>query len=400
MALNLEELQEALTTQRAKSRTFGKFKVGKNRIRILMFKQTSITGEQNLSGDDHFFRMMVNHKKGNDMLKGVSLCRSQVLGEKCAFCIANQMSLAEGKTPPFDSRITYRVNAINFDTPDKISVYDLPPSVWEQIMEVVLDPEEWEDVLSRKNGHAFVITRTGEKLETRYTVTPSQKVTVVPPELWKKSADPLEKLKDPGFEAQCEKMGVDPADLVDDEPEEYDSDDVEIDSLDLASVGRREEEIDENWLDTEEDSTPRRVKKDVAKGAKKIGAAVRRKKKEQPEVDEEEDSPFDTDDDDGPDPWDIDDAKGEDQPVSPKKKKRKLVKRPDCFADPECHDGLSEDCHEKCSMFQECIDKILKEQDKAKGFTDEDDDEEEIDPAEIPPKKKKVVRRRRARPEL
>jgi hypothetical protein len=98
----------------------------------------------------------------------------------------------------------------------ELRVWQLPASVYEAILEILLD-DEFENVLDLKAGLPFKIKRTGAGLKTKYSVMVGQKAVDVS-KFAKGVKDPISAVEDPGLERQGDALGVDPAEFELEEP--------------------------------------------------------------------------------------------------------------------------------------------------------------------------------------
>ena len=184
-------------------------------LRILEFKDED--------GSRLFSRRVSEHKRVDaDFKTKGNLCRSETLGELCAYCQINKVAVDEGESQPFKYRNYYLVNAIDIDAADKkVAIWQVPNSSFQDIANTLMD-DDYADVLEASVGHAFTIKREGEGLETKYHTVPMRKPWPVSKELLAQVKDPLEVVDDPGLQGQLDELGMEKTDLFEDaDLEEY-----------------------------------------------------------------------------------------------------------------------------------------------------------------------------------
>lgn len=188
--------QQRAKLQRNTSNRPEKISSEKNLVRFFI---NEVKGEQQLSQDwgQHFI------KDAAGQLKAVYICTQTNFDEPCAVCEAIAQGTALTSDEDIlkvlkDARSSKRilVNALylkggKHDNPETNPVVlDLPPSVWDSILATAeAFMAEGVNVFDPKEGHNFIIEKTGSGMNTEYKVTPSPKATVV-------NAGALEKLKD------------------------------------------------------------------------------------------------------------------------------------------------------------------------------------------------------------
>ena len=168
----------------------------KNIVRILV---NEVGGVPQLSQDwgQHWI------KDQHGQLKAVYICTQTNFDEPCAVCEAIATGAAMTHDDDIlkalkDSRSSRRilVNALylkggKHDNPETNPVVlELPPSVWDSILATAAAfAAEDINVFDPKEGHNFIIEKTGTGMATEYKVTPSPKQSVVNPEALTKIKD-------------------------------------------------------------------------------------------------------------------------------------------------------------------------------------------------------------------
>ena len=162
-----------------------------------------------------FAQPLVEHRRQGEGGKGLGVCRQEVFGKPCAYCAANVLATEKGAGYVFISRTRYVVNAVDMDNePKNVRLWVLPTSVFSDIAEYALD-EEWSDILEPKKGYGLAIKKTGQGLDTAYSMKIHRKSYPVGKDVTDQIVNPLEGLRDPGLEAQCAELGVEASDLFD-----------------------------------------------------------------------------------------------------------------------------------------------------------------------------------------
>jgi len=173
--------------QRGANNRTEKLQSGKNIVRIL----PSWTGSE----DDEFSQAWGQHfiKDTGGNLKAVYICTNTIFDEVCPICEAIANGMATNNDEDIlkamkDGRSSKRilVNAMylqggkNENPTTQPVVLELPPTVFEKILAAAQTfLEEDVNVFSLKEGHNFIIEKTGAGMNTEYSVTPSPKASVM-----------------------------------------------------------------------------------------------------------------------------------------------------------------------------------------------------------------------------
>ena len=211
MAVTKASVRKA--TEKAASRS-GQFRYLKKGVttslRVLEYKDKE--------GNTVFAQPVAEHRKnGDDSGKNLGICREETFGEPCPFCKINSIVRSKGKQAPFRTRVRYAMNAVDInDTKPQMRIWIVPQTVFTALAEYALD-DEWEDVFQPKEGYPFGVSRKGEGLDTEYTVKPGRKAWPTSKELTKQIVDPLTKISDPGIEDLCKEIGIDMADIYEED---------------------------------------------------------------------------------------------------------------------------------------------------------------------------------------
>lgn len=159
-----------------------------------------------------FAQSMTEHRRQNQGGRGLGVCRQEVFGKPCAYCAANNLAAEQGQRP-FISRTRYIVNAVDIDNePGTVKLWVIPTSVFSDIADYACD-DEWADILEPKKGFPFAVERSGQGLETSYTVKVRRKPYPVGKEIISQVVDPLGEIRDPGLAAQCAELNLSEDDL-------------------------------------------------------------------------------------------------------------------------------------------------------------------------------------------
>lgn len=181
IAKNRKNLQRG-TNNRAE-----KLASGKNIVRILPSWTGTEDGEFSQNWGQHFI------KDTAGALKAVYICTQTNFDEICPICEAISAGMASTSDEEInkalkDSRSSKRVlvNALylqggkNENAKNVPVVLELPPTVFDNILataEAFLD--DGINVFDAKEGHNFVIEKTGTGMNTEYTVTPSPRASAI-----------------------------------------------------------------------------------------------------------------------------------------------------------------------------------------------------------------------------
>lgn len=173
--------------QRGANNRTEKLQSGKSTVRIL----PSWTGSE----DDEFSQAWGQHfiKDTGGNLKAVYICTNTIFDEVCPICEAIAQGMATNNDEDIlkamkDGRSSKRilVNALylsggkNENPTTNPVVLELPPTVFEKILAAAATfLEEGVNVFSLKEGHNFIIEKTGAGMNTEYSVTPSPRGSAV-----------------------------------------------------------------------------------------------------------------------------------------------------------------------------------------------------------------------------
>jgi hypothetical protein len=136
-------------------------------------------------------------------LKAVYICTQTIFGESCVVCDAIASGLAMTSDEDIvkalkDSRSSKRilVNALylkggKHENPETNPVVlDIPPSVWDSVLATAQAfGAEGVNIFDPKEGHTFIIEKTGSGMNTEYKVTPSPRATAIDPKIMTKTQD-------------------------------------------------------------------------------------------------------------------------------------------------------------------------------------------------------------------
>jgi hypothetical protein len=132
----------------------------------------------------------VRHTKGAKPT--VYLCLDKTFGKPCPVCDAlheaignthDDATLELLKGGNASQRILLNVLHLSGESPTVPQVMELAPTAFNQILSIM---EEWENMLDPTNGNDIVIERTGQGVNTKYSVTIAGKSNPVPAEALKK----------------------------------------------------------------------------------------------------------------------------------------------------------------------------------------------------------------------
>ena len=207
----IDEKKVKAQTEEAAQRS-GRFRYLKKNattlLRILEFEDAD--------GDVMFAQPLVEHRRRGAGGKSLGICRSEIFGEPCAFCRANQKARDTGEEASFISRTRYIVNGIDIENEaNTMRLWVIPTTVFSAVAEYALD-DEWKDILEPKTGLALSIKRSGSGLDTEYITKPTRKAYPVNKGLMKMVQNPLDSVRDVSLDTQCKQIGVDVEDLFDD----------------------------------------------------------------------------------------------------------------------------------------------------------------------------------------
>lgn len=123
-------------------------------------------------------------------MQAIYVCTDKTFGRPCQVCDAiaqgikgatddaTMKALGEAK-----SAARVLVNALHLDSgePHKVHILELPPTVWEMILAIMVEWEEAGEPVIGPSGKDLIINRTGTGKNTKYSVQVAAKSTVVPP---------------------------------------------------------------------------------------------------------------------------------------------------------------------------------------------------------------------------
>lgn len=170
MAINLAKLKETkekLNKSGGRSE-YWKPEDGKNTIRVLPAK----------SGDEFFVEVHTHYKIGFDE-KSV-ICK-KTHEKECPIC-KELDKLSKGSKKDAElakdmrAKKAYYLQIVTHDEPDKVKLYPAPKTVFEKIIDILLDPD-YGDITDPEEGREITIERSGKGLKTKYTVLPKPKAT-------------------------------------------------------------------------------------------------------------------------------------------------------------------------------------------------------------------------------
>lgn len=194
MAQTLAELLAAkkASIDASKRPNSKKLPMGRSRIRVLPSWR---------AGDLQFWHDYGQHfiKDSLGDMKAVYICSERTFGRPCEVCAA--ISVA-GKSVTNDALLQtiteakasgrVLINALHIDgpTPTVPEVFEIPPTVFEQIVGLGdLYIKDDIDVFSLDGGFDLSVERVGSGLSTKYTVLTVPKSTTVSPDVMKKVQD-------------------------------------------------------------------------------------------------------------------------------------------------------------------------------------------------------------------
>ena len=169
---------------------------GRSRIRILPSWRT---------GDETFWHDFGQHfikspsASGTSTVAAIYMCVDKTFGRPCDVCKAIKEAAASTsddvtlniiKEANASSRVL--VNALHIDgqTPTVPDVFELPPTVFEQIIGIMqLYQQDGVSIVDLATGFDLSIERQGKGLSTKYTVSTVPKSTVVSPDVMSKIQD-------------------------------------------------------------------------------------------------------------------------------------------------------------------------------------------------------------------
>jgi hypothetical protein len=157
----------------------------------------------NKEGKILFAYPFVEHYLSNRLPVSSCVCRKDIFGERCLFCVINKLIPVRVKYTPFPVRNSYVINAMDVGEEHKsINLYLIPYSVFMRIAEFALVDGQ-EDILEYDSCRVFALERTGEGRDTRYkTKLMPEKVQPLPKKYKKQIVRPYRIIKDPGLWAQ------------------------------------------------------------------------------------------------------------------------------------------------------------------------------------------------------
>lgn len=172
--------------QRGANNRTEKLQSGKNIVRILPSWTGNVDDEFSQTWGQHF----IKDTGGN--LKAVYICTNTIFDEVCPICEAIAKGMATNHDEDIlkamkDGKSSKRilVNAMylqggkNENPTTQPVVLELPPTVFEKILAAAATfLEEDVNVFDLKEGHNFIIEKTGAGMNTEYSVTPSPKASV------------------------------------------------------------------------------------------------------------------------------------------------------------------------------------------------------------------------------
>lgn len=179
-----------------------KFKPGDNRVRILppWNKERREDPAQYHNGLSHSFGQHFI-KDATGKVQAVYVCVAKTYGHDCPICEAIGVGIANATSEAQKTQLEQAssgggrtlVNALmrEGDSPNDPQILEMPPSVYEKIMDraVRMLEEEGEDVFDLDSGFDVIVTKTGTGLSTKYDVDIARKPSSVNPNVLDKLHD-------------------------------------------------------------------------------------------------------------------------------------------------------------------------------------------------------------------
>lgn len=131
-------------------------------------------------------------------IAAIYVCADRTFGRPCEVCSAvsegikgatddlTMNTLSEAKS---GARILLNAMQVSGADPHKMEIAEFPPTVFEQVVNIITEWTEAGETVLGSGGKDLVITRDGKGKNTKYTVQVSAKSMVVPPEMDKKLHD-------------------------------------------------------------------------------------------------------------------------------------------------------------------------------------------------------------------